>query len=301
MRSCSCLKWVLLVLLYPLDSSAFTQQPLPQRDIPVFGFAEPDAPSVTIPLPSRPGPLIIGDSTPAVRLAPPPVAAPVLRFSLNPTFVVNDVPFDDENVPVSANVLRATGKPQRELERALKSAGKQDWATAEKHLHVALELYPEFAAAYHNLGVIALLQGKSSEGEALIERALLFDDKSLYSLFAMAQVRLARGDVVSAHRYVDRFLSVSPGEPHGLALKAVIFIREGRVKDALLTYDKLDRRDHRTVSEFHLLAGSLHELNQSPELAIAEYKQYLRENPKAKDKAAIATVITELQTFLARK
>jgi tetratricopeptide (TPR) repeat protein len=305
MRSCSCLRWFFLALLYPLSSYAFIQQPfvqppILQKDMPAFRFAEPDAPRVTIPLPSAQPALVISPATPPVRLASPSVAA-ALRFTLDPKWVISDIPFGEVNAPVSANVLRALGKPQRELERALKAAGKKDWATAEKHLQAALQLYPEFAAAYHNLGVIALIQGKLRDGEAFIERSLLFDDKSLYSLFALAQVRLWQGDMVAAHRYVDRFLTVSPGEPHGLALRAVIFVRENRLDDALHTYARLEQTDHRAVSEFHLLAGSLHELKQSPELAIAEYKKYLRERPGSKDKATVATVIAELQTFLAKK
>ncbi|HUR37396.1 MAG TPA: tetratricopeptide repeat protein [Terriglobales bacterium] len=225
-----------------------------------------------------------------------------LRFGMEKSpWTITDIRFGDEDAPISANLLRTPRKAQQELEDALAAAGRQDWVKAEEHLHQSLKEYPEFSAAYHNLGVIALLRGDNAGGEALIEKALSLDDRSPYALFALAQLRLANDDAAAAGRYASRFLTVVPNHPNGLALLAAIQIKQRRFDDALATFNKLEKREHKALADFHLLSGSLYELKGESGRAIAEYKKYLRESPRGPITTAVNSAISDLQQVVARK
>jgi tetratricopeptide (TPR) repeat protein len=291
-KSYSFVKWFFFALLYPMHPAAMAQQP----EIPSFRFSEADVRNVDRLPPARKDGLTLSHSIP-----PPAVRAPALRFGLKPTLEITDVPFEDENAPVSANLLKVPRKAQGELEKGIKAAMDRQLSKAEEHLLKSLEHYPEFSAAYHNLGVVKLLRGDVAGAESLMEKALTFDQRSPYSLMALAQLRFRDGDLAAADRYLERVLALYPRNLQALTFRALVQIHLGQTNAALKTYSKLEEQDHSRLPVFHLLAGSTHELRGDHARAISEYTKYLRESPEAGDAVQIKAAINELQATVARK
>jgi tetratricopeptide (TPR) repeat protein len=250
-------------------------------------------------------PVSLQDPYKLIRLISPVKRAPAKaqpRYGgIDVGWIVKDLTLHTRGSSISANRLNIPEKAQRELEKALKAAAKKDLAQADRHLRAALALYPQFSDAYHNLGVIALLQSEEAIAESHFQHALELDERNLYPLFALAQVRLAHDDAAAAQGYVERFLTVSPTNPYGLSLLANVQVLQGQWDTALRTLARLEAMDHKDLAALHLLAGSVFELQNAQERAIVEYKKYLREAPHATDSADVRSVIAELQTFLARK
>lgn len=291
MSSSSLLKWLLLAFLAP-SSPSWSQAP---AENPVRTFVEPDVPSVTLPLPpSRLPSTIVTPAAPRLAVQPPEV-----RFGFEPSWSISDKIF--ENTNISANILQAPAKAQRELDKALDACRKAQWEKAEIHLHNALQHYPLFSAAHYNLGVVAVRKGELAKGEALVARALDLDPHNLYSLFALAVLRLADNDPATSLRYAERFVALAPQEPHGLVMLAVIQTFNRNLDAALLTFERVEKREHRDIAAYHLLAGSIHELRGDAHRALVEYQKYLREAPKAANAAKVRAAVAELQTTLARK
>jgi len=290
MPSSSLLKWLLIAFLTP---SAWSQAP---SGDPALKYLEPDVPNVTLTLPaSRANTAVLSHGAPR-----PVVQPPALRFGFSGgSWTVTDAVFESPNV--SANALHVPGKAKRALDRAVEAGRKGEWSKAETHLHEAVKHYPRYSAAIHNLGVIALLRGETARGEALIEEALSHDDTNLYSLFALAQIRLAQNDPEASLRYAERFVTLAPQEPHGLVMLAVIQVFNRRLDAALQTFDRLEKREHREIAAYHLLAGSIHELRGDAQRALVEYQKYLREAPKAANAPEVHAAVAALQTTLARK
>ena len=308
MRSFSFLKWFFIALLHPLQLHAFVTAPQSPQS---FGYMEPDVPANVGKLPASrpdlfglsrtPPPLTAKRSSATLPSPDNMISTPGLRFGLDSTWRVSEMTFGGASGPISANLLRAPGKAQRELERGLEAAKRSQWEKAKGYLQKSLEIYPSFSAAHHNLGVIALMRGEAAEGEAHIEHALVLDDRNLYALFALCQIRLAHQDDAAAERYIARFLTLAPEDPYGLALLAAVEMRQGRIDAALRTFARLERKEHRNLSDFHLLAGSLYEAKLDLNRAVAEYKEFLRENPRATNHHVVAEAIAKLQTFMAAK
>jgi uncharacterized protein HemY len=110
-----------------------------------------------------------------------------------------------------------------------------------------------------------------------------------------------KDDPAAARAYLDRFLAAAPENPAALGLLARVHIHTGAWKDALATFSRLERTDHRSLPEYHLLAGSVYELLREPQRAVVEYRQFLREHPQAPDAALANSAISELQVLAARK
>ncbi len=281
-----------------LSTAALAQQ----RGCPASHYTEPGEAARCSSIASLP--LSVQDPFRLARLISPkrkPVRVQPRFGGTDVGWIVKDLKLATKGTSVSANRLNIPGKAQDELEKALKAAGKRDFEKARKHLYAAVAIYPRFSDAIHNLGVIALLEGQEPAAEQLFQQALEYDERNLYPLFALAQIRLGHDDAAEAQRYVERFLTVSPTNPHGLSLLANVQMLQGRYDDALRTFGRLEGMEHKELSAFHLLAGSIFELQQAQGRAIEEYKKYLREAPRAADVAEVKSAIGELQTFVARK
>lgn len=287
MPSSSLLKWLIAAFLLP--------QSWAQVQDPVRHYVEADIPSASLSLPSsRADAKLLRGNAPRVAVPPPS-----LRFGFEPWWVMSSNIFENQNI--SANLLQVPGKAQRELDKSLEASRKAQWAKAEAHLHAALKHYPQFSAAYYNLGVVALRKGALAEGEARIERALELDGHNLHAIFGLALLRLNDGDYSTSLRYAERFVALAPGEVCGLVMLGVIQTYNHRLDDALRTLNRVEAREHAKVASYHLLAGALHETRGDAAQAIAEYNKFLLEAPQAANAAQVRAAVAALQTTLARK
>ena len=85
---------------------------------------------------------------------------------------------------------------------ALAALNNSEYAAAEASYKRALELSPDFIAAYANLADLYRVQGRDQEGERLLREALAKhpDEALLHHTLGLVLVRLRRGDSRSATR-----------------------------------------------------------------------------------------------------
>jgi Flp pilus assembly protein TadD len=189
---------------------------------------------------------------------------------------------DAEGLPgaafVSANDLAVPAKARKELMKADEQLEHRDFSKAIQTLNHAIRIYPAYANAYNNLGVIyARLGDRDREREAL-QKAISLDDH-----FAPAYLNLGRLDIAT-NDFRDAEMVLGKAASHGLAnsialvLLAYCEFMDQHFDDAIAT----SRRAHSmpgSHSSVHLIAAQAFRQKRDRANVIAELEMFLKEEP----------------------
>src|ERR1700730_12582143 len=186
--------------------------------------------------------------------------------------------FSASSAFISASDLGVPGRARKEFERANQLIGKQDFAQAIQKLNNAVAIYPAYAVAYNNLGVIY-----SRLGEHVREREALQKAISLNAHFALAYVNLGRmnitaGDFPSAEAVLDKAATFDPADPMALILLSYAEFMDRHFDEAIATTHKAHglEKPHAFV---HRVAARAFEQQRQLANAIVELEVFLKEEP----------------------
>jgi Flp pilus assembly protein TadD len=179
---------------------------------------------------------------------------------------------------ISASDLGVPSRARKEFDHATRLIAKQDFAQAAQRLNKAITMYPTYAVAYNNLGVIY-----SRLGEHVREREALQKAISLNTHFALAYVNLGRmniaaGDFPSAETVLDKAATFDPADPMALILLSYAEFMDRHFEEAIATTHKAHEleKPHAFV---HRVAARAFEQKRQLENAIVELKLFLKEEP----------------------
>jgi len=192
----------------------------------------------------------------------------------------------DLNVPDNA---------RKEFEKAAEPFNKGQWKKAKDFILKALAIYPKFAAAYNDLGVV---YGKL--GDRLRERESLQQAVSLNDHFAEAYVNLGKMDIVDhnfpdAEHFLDKAASSDPRNPATLMLLANVELLNRHFDEAIANCRKVHTMPHGAQTLVHYIAARalMHE-NRLAE-ATTELQTFLVEEPVGQRADAVRAELGKLQ------
>lgn len=179
---------------------------------------------------------------------------------------------------VSASDLGIPARARKEVERACKLLGKLDLTDAEQSLRKAIAIYPDFAEAYNNLGVIyGRLGDREHEREAL-EKAIRINERLAPAYVNLGKMRIAAGDFASAETALNKASRFDPVDPATLILLAYSELMDRRFEEAVAASRKAHALD-KPHSLVHRLAANALEQEGQAAGAIAELALFLAEEP----------------------
>jgi Flp pilus assembly protein TadD len=179
---------------------------------------------------------------------------------------------------VSASDLGIPPRARKELERANELFRKQDLMNAIEKLRKAIAIYPAYAVAYNNLGVIYARLGDREHERDALERAISIDERFALAYVNLGKMDIAVGDFPSAETALNKASGVDSAEPQTLILLAYAELMDRRFEEVVAASRKAHTLDkpHALV---HRLAASAHEQEGDPVDAIAELELFLAEEP----------------------
>jgi len=125
--------------------------------------------------------------------------------------------------PDDVDALRAAG-------RAALETGADD---AAEHLRRAVELAPADAAAWHDLGIALVDQGRLADAAEALERAVQLRPDDAGALIDLAHTTYALGRVDGAIAFLEQARDRDPGNPATLRSLVEMHRGTGRTEDAL--------------------------------------------------------------------
>ena len=187
----------------------------------------------------------------------------------------NDLP---GNAFVSTSELGVPGRARKEFDKANELAGKQDFTQAIQKLNKAISIYPAYAMAYNNLGVIYSRLGDRVREHEALEKAISLNDHLALAYANLGRMSLVSGEFKEAQMALHKASTFDPADPMTLILLAYAEFKDQRFDEALAT----TRRAH-TMDKFHAfahrVAARVLEQQGQGASAIAELELFLKEAP----------------------
>lgn len=196
---------------------------------------------------------------------------------------------------VAAADLNIPDRARREYEKAAGPLNKGDWNKAKAQILKALAIYPQYAAAYNDLGVVY-----ARLGDRVREREALQKAVSLNNHFAAAYVNLGKMAIVDrnfpdAEDFLNKATSAEPNNPQTLMLLANVELLNFHFDEAISNCHKVHALPHSSQTLVHYIAARalLHE--NRPAEALVELQTFLTEEPSGPRADAARAEISRLQ------
>ncbi len=196
---------------------------------------------------------------------------------------------------VAAVDLSIPASARNEFDKANEFMNKENWKKAIERLTKALEIYPKFAAAYNNLGVVySRLKDRVLERQAL-QKAISINDH-----FAPAYVNLARMDIVDhnfpeAETMLGKATASDPNNPLTLVLLANVQLLDQHYDEAIANCRKAHSMPQDPHALAHYIAARAWEHENRPAEALSELQTFLQEEPSGPRADAVRKEIAGLQ------
>lgn len=186
------------------------------------------------------------------------------------------------NAFVSAADLGIPAKARKEFDKANELAGKQDLAQAIQRLNKAIAIYPAYASAYNNLGVIYSRLGDSVREREALQKAISINDHLASAYLNIGRMNITNGDFASAETVLNKAFAFDPNDAMALTLLTYSEFMEQRLDQALAN----SRKAHSLLGPHalvHLVAARALEQKSRGAEAIAELELFLKEDPSGRN------------------
>lgn len=179
---------------------------------------------------------------------------------------------------VSAADLAVPAKAKKDFVKATELASREDFAKAIQALHHAIAIYPAFAGAYNNLGVLYQRLGDPVQERDSLQKAIDIDDHYVLAFLNLGRMRIRAQDFAGAEVPLRRAAALAPNDPMPLLLLAFSQLMERRFDEAVAT----SRRAHSlgiSHALVHRIAARALEQQGQTTSAAAELESFLSEEP----------------------
>jgi tetratricopeptide (TPR) repeat protein len=186
------------------------------------------------------------------------------------------------NLPVSSFVSAADlGIPARahkEFQKANELFARQNFTKAIQELDKAIAIYPAYAVAYNNLGVIYSRLGDSARSRNALEKAIGIDDHLAPAYVNLGRINIRAGDFPEAETMLTKASALDPTNAIIFTLLAYSELMTGRRDQAIANSRRAHASQGPHAVVHQVAARALKEKGQRDE-AIAELELFLKEEP----------------------
>ncbi len=196
---------------------------------------------------------------------------------------------------MSAAEMNIPENARKEMDKAMEYFDKNQYKDADKHFQKAVEIYPKYARAWNNIGVIKAKGGDRPGAVEAWKKAIDADDKFASAYFNLARVSIANKQPAEAQALIEKGLSSNPNDVEGLFLLTSALAMQGKWDAALDAAKKVHAKDHKNYVDVHMIAAQGYAGKNQPKEAIAEYELFLKEDPDSPKTAMVRQKMAQLQ------
>lgn len=196
---------------------------------------------------------------------------------------------------VAAVDLNVPDKARKEFDKGNTALQHNDLAAARKAFEKAIQIYPQYAGAYNNLGLIAMKNGDRAAALAAFQQAVHINDHYALASVNLARLLLQDKKFSEAETELNRALTTEPLNLDALTMLADVQLETGRFDQAINTAWKVHSVPHQGFSVVHIMAALAFEARHMPQDAAVEYATYLKESPNGPAAQRAAAALARLQ------
>jgi tetratricopeptide (TPR) repeat protein len=201
---------------------------------------------------------------------------------------------------VSVGELGIPSAAQKEFKKANDLISKQQWTRAAERLRRAIAIYPQYAAAYNNLGAAYARMGDMAEARESLEKAITLNDHLSFAYVNLGRVSFAEKDYPRVEAFIEKALSLAAPDAAELTLLAYAQLADRHLDQTIRT-GQLAHHSQLTHHAFlHLLVAKADELEGKDEDSARELEQFLNEEPTGKQADQVRRVLANFHANASR-
>jgi Tfp pilus assembly protein PilF len=197
---------------------------------------------------------------------------------------------------VSATELNVPDSARKEFEKAGEALTHENWKKAIEHLNKAIEIYPQYAAAYNNLGVAYGRMDDTVRQSVALERAISLDDHFAAAYVNLAELSIRQQNIDKAEILLLKAIPLDPTSARSYMLLADAELLNQKYDAAISNATKVHSLPHERMALTHFIAARAYEHENRPQDALAELQLFLKEEPKGARADHIRDEIKMVQT-----
>jgi tetratricopeptide (TPR) repeat protein len=208
-----------------------------------------------------------------------------------------------EGLTISATSLTAPKDAKKALEKAREAAKKNKLEDAQKHYEKALEIYPKYAVAWHELGTVHDRRKDPEAARKAFSEALAVDQKFISPYDGLAQMAARENNWQEVADITDRMLRLNPVDfPRAYFYNAVAKLNLQKLDEAEKSATQLLEMDpnHRYVKAEHVL-GLILAQKQDYANAAVHIRKFITTAPAGTDVELAKKQLDQLEKALAAK
>lgn len=201
---------------------------------------------------------------------------------------------------ISVKELRVPKSAAKEFLKANHLIAKREWAKAGASLRRGLAIYPQYAAAYNNLGAVYYRLGNRVESRQAFEQAIALDDHLAAAYLNLGRLCFLENDYQDAEPLLVKAVSLeSAANADELFLLAYAELTDHHLDQAIQTSRQGHEAGVNQHGFLHLVAANAYEqLGRIPQ-SIAELESYLNEEPNGPQAEKASKVLAIFQAQIA--
>ena len=224
----------------------------------------------------------------------PGVADPAgrVKVTLHPKFVDETL---GRAAKVSARELSIAPGARREYDEAHKRLRRSDAAGAVAHLKRAVEIAPQFSAAWNQLGTIAYQTQKYPDAETDFRKSLAADPDAFEPLVNLGGVLINLGKLDEALQHNLHAALRRPNDALANSQLGLTYFLTGSLDLAVQYLTAAKQLDPSHFSHPQLVLAEIHLRRNERDAAVAELQAFLRLHPDAPEAASVRAELTKLR------
>lgn len=194
----------------------------------------------------------------------------------------------------SASDLAVPPNARKCYHDALEAWRHNNFAKAKSLFQKAIDLYPQYDAAYNNLGVVYVQLNDNNKAWVAFQKAVNINDRNPDADRNLSRLLIQTGAYDRAQQLLRKSLMVDPLNAGALTLVSSLKLKTGDYEGALKTARKVHELPHEGFAVAHYYAGQALEHGNRLQEAAAEYEMYLRESPQGPEAEDVKTSLSRL-------
>jgi tetratricopeptide (TPR) repeat protein len=198
---------------------------------------------------------------------------------------------------VSAKRLAVPSKATAEFQRACGAFKGRKYSEAEEHLRKAIEVYPDYPAAWVVLGQVLESEKKPDDAQEACKKARDLDPDYVASYLCLGEFAANDGKWDKLSELSGRALEIDPvGNPYALYFAADACLHLNQLSQGEMHAQaavKLDTWHH--MPELHLLLAEIYKTAGNVQGEIAQLREFLKVAPNSKDATQAKTMLVQLE------
>ena len=206
-----------------------------------------------------------------------------------------------EGRTVSVTTLAAPKAARTAYDKGRKARDRKKPDQARAEFEKAVSLYPQFAAAWNDLGQLQTQQNQFGEAALSFENAIQADSKYVPPYLGLAIVRLSQRQWVKLVAITQQALALDPfSYPQAYYLNALASLNTHDLETAEKSAREAERLDkqHRLPQAWRVL-GQILASRREYEASAAQFREYLRFAPQATDAAEVQRDLARVEQLSA--